>query len=145
MTPPVMYPNTRALLLLILLLTLLSYMHLNNSNNRIPERNITPGRVYQKKRAHFLKGPVPMPWLISAANLPGKALHIGIALWFWSGIKKTKTFILPKNAIRDLGVSRQTCYAQLKVMEKAGLLSIESRKGKKSKITLFPDPPNGDE
>ena len=120
-------------------------MHLNNSNNRIPERNITPERVYQKKRDHFLKGPVPMPWLISAANIPGKALHIGIALWFWSGIKKTKTFILPKNAIRGLGVSRQTCYAQLKVMEKAGLLSIESRKGKKSKITLFPDSPNGDE
>jgi hypothetical protein len=109
-------------------------MHLNN---RIPERNITPERVYQKKRDHFLKGPVPMPWLISAANIPGKALHIGIALWFWSGIKKTKTFILPKNAIKDLGVSRQTCYAQLKVMEKAGLLSIEARKGKKSKITLL--------
>jgi hypothetical protein len=30
-------------------------------------------------------------------------------------------------------------------MEKAGLLSIEARKGKKPKITLSSDPPNGNE
>ena len=81
-----------------------------------------------------------MPWLVVAANLPGKALHIGIALWFWSGIKKSGTFVFSCNTIRDLGISRQTCYAQLKAMEKAGLLSIEARKGKKPQITLLLDP-----
>jgi len=112
----------------------------NSSDNKIPERNVTPGWIYRKKGGHFLKGPVPLPWLRIAANLPGKALHIGIALWYWSGIKKSETFILPANAIRDLGVSRQTCYTQLKAMEKAGLLSIKPRKGKKPGITLFSDP-----
>jgi hypothetical protein len=112
----------------------------NNSDNKISEINITPKKVYEKKKGHFLKGPIPMPWLIVAANLPGKALHVGIALWFWSGIKKSETFILPSNAIKDLGVSRQTCYTHLKAMEKAGLLSIEARKGKKPQITLFPHP-----
>jgi len=113
-------------------------MYPNNSGDRISEKNITPERVYEKKKGHFLKGPIPMPWLIVAANLPGKALHVGIALWFWSGIQKSETFILPGNAIKSLGISRQTCYTQLKAMEKAGLLAIEARKGKKPQITLFP-------
>ena len=56
-------------------------MYPNNSDDRIFEINITPKRVYEKKKGHFLKGPIPMPWLIVAGNLPGKALHVGIALW----------------------------------------------------------------
>ena len=115
-------------------------MYPNNSDNRVSEINITPKWVYEKKKKHFLKGPIPMPWLVVAANLPGKALHVGIALWFWSGIKKSEKFILPGNVITDLGVSRQTCNTQLKAMEKAGLLSIKARIGKKSQITLFPHP-----
>jgi hypothetical protein len=112
-------------------------MYPNYRDNKIPEINITPKKVYEKKRDHFLKGPIPMPWLISAANLPGKALHIANALWFWSGIKKSTTFDLPLNTIRDMGVSRQTCYAHLRAMEKAGLLSVKTRSGKKPEITLI--------
>lgn len=111
----------------------------NYRGNKIPEINITPQKVYGKKRDHFLKGPIPMAWLIAAANLTGKALHIANALWFWSGIKKSTTFDLPLNTIKDMGVSRQTCYAQLKAMEKAGLLSIKARKGKKPEVTLIVD------
>ena len=118
-------------------------MYPNNSNNKIPEINITPKKVYEKKRSHFLKGPIPMPWLIAAANLPGKALHIAIALWFWSGIKISRTFELPLNTIKDMGVSRQTCYLQLKAMEEAGLLSIKKRMGKKPEITLIEDQKRG--
>jgi hypothetical protein len=118
-------------------------MYPNYRDNKIPEINITPKKVYEKKRERFLKGPIPMPWLIAAANLPGKALHIATALWFWSGIKRSTTFDLPLNTIRDMGVSRQTCYAQLKAMEKAGLLSIQSRSGKKPAITLIEDQQRG--
>ena len=114
-------------------------MYPNYRDNKIPEINITPKKVYEKKSDHFLKGPIPMPWLIVAANLPGKALHIANALWFWSGIKKSTTFNLPLNTIRDMGVSRQTCYTQLKAMKKAGLLSIKARKGKKPEVTLIVD------
>jgi hypothetical protein len=115
-------------------------MYPNYGDNKIPEINITPKKVYEKKKGHFLKGPIPMTWLGVAANLSGKALHVAIALWFWSGIKKSKTFVLPSNTIRGFGVSRQTCYAQLKAMEKAGLLSVKTRSGKKPEITLIVDP-----
>jgi hypothetical protein len=38
-----------------------------------------------KRTDRFLKGPVPMPWLATAARLPGKALAVGIALWRLGG------------------------------------------------------------
>ena len=36
----------------------------------------------------FLKGPIPLPWLAVAATLPGKALAVGIIIWFLQGIQK---------------------------------------------------------
>jgi hypothetical protein len=29
----------------------------------------------------FLKGPVPWPWIVAAAALPGSALIVGLSLW----------------------------------------------------------------
>ena len=38
----------------------------------------------------FLKGPIPMAWLALAARLPGRALHMGLVLWYWAGITKRR-------------------------------------------------------
>ena len=35
----------------------------------------------------YLKGPIPLDWLSTAARLPGKSLHVGIALWFMGGFR----------------------------------------------------------
>ena len=29
----------------------------------------------------FIAGPLPLEWINHAASLPGKALHVGLALW----------------------------------------------------------------
>ena len=34
------------------------------------------------KGEQYLGGPIPAGWLGRAAGLPGRALHLGIALWF---------------------------------------------------------------
>ena len=34
-----------------------------------------------KAGERFLKGPIPMDWLSAAARLPGKSLHVAIAIW----------------------------------------------------------------
>lgn len=44
-----------------------------------PRGESAPGKT-------FLKGPIPLPWLQGAARLPGKALHVGVVLWFLSGL-----------------------------------------------------------
>jgi hypothetical protein len=43
---------------------------------------VTRGRSIQGR---FLRGPVPLEWLQQAAQLPGRAFHAGVALWFLEG------------------------------------------------------------
>jgi hypothetical protein len=47
--------------------------------------------VVPHRRGEFLRGPVPMAWLLSASRLPGKALVVGVWLWFRAGIEKSTT------------------------------------------------------
>ena len=42
----------------------------------------------------FIKGPIPLAWMKAVAMLPGKSLHVGLALWYLAGVKKTKTVTL---------------------------------------------------
>jgi hypothetical protein len=44
--------------------------------------------------APFIKGPIPLAWMKAVAMLPGKCLHVGLALWYLVGLKKTKTVAL---------------------------------------------------
>src|SRR5581483_3598380 len=46
---------------------------------RTPTRSRLPRPA---KGEEYLGGPIPLSWLGRAAVLPGKALHLGIALWF---------------------------------------------------------------
>ena len=42
----------------------------------------------------FIKGPIPLAWMMAAATPPGKCLHVGLALWYLAGLKKTNTVAL---------------------------------------------------
>ena len=50
---------------------------------------MSPRLARPMKGEHFLKGPVPLRWLVSAARLPGKSLHAGIALWYVAGLTRS--------------------------------------------------------
>ena len=52
--------------------------------------------------APFIKGPIPLAWMMAAAMLPGKSLHVGLVLWYLAGLKKTKTFALAIASSKDL-------------------------------------------
>ena len=53
----------------------------------------------------FLKGPIPWRWLVLAAQLPGRALAVGVALWHLVGMQKHHTVRLPPSKARSLGLS----------------------------------------
>jgi len=80
---------------------LLSNRHANHRQskrtNAFP-RQYSPGR--------FLKGPIPLDWIIAAAKLPGKALHVGIALWFLAGLKRSRTVVLTPSSMRQVELNR---------------------------------------
>jgi hypothetical protein len=85
----------------------------------------------------FLKGPIPWEWMTEAARLPGKALKVGIALWFLAGVQRKRTVTLSGSALRDLDVSRFAGYRALTALEKAGLVSVQRHIGQNPVVTIL--------
>lgn len=85
----------------------------------------------------FLKGPIPWECLAEAAQLPGKAFRVGIALWFLAGIKSSGTVTLSGSVLEDFGVKRHAAYRGLKVLEDAGLVSAKRHPGRNPIVTIL--------
>lgn len=99
-----------------------------------PARQQTPPRP--RSGEHFLKGPIPLDWLSSAARLPGKSLHVGIALWFMGGMQKSRVVPLSNITSLRFGLDRNAKYRGLGWLEGAGLIAVERKLGRAPIITL---------
>jgi hypothetical protein len=86
----------------------------------------------------FLKGPIPIVWLNIAAKLPGKALHVGIAIWWLAGMSKSTAFKLTRKALDHLGVSRDAASDGLKRLEDNGLILVKRSPGQRPTIEIIP-------
>ena len=84
----------------------------------------------------YLKGPVPWPWIVAAARLPGKALIVGLCLWRLAGAKRDRTVILGNLDLEALAVDRSTKSRALAALERAGLITIVRQPGRLPAITL---------
>ena len=85
----------------------------------------------------FLKGPIPLEWLMRAANLPGKALHVGNVLWLLAGLNQSRTVQLSSMWLRRFGVLRDSARLGLKKLEGAGLVAVERHHGRSPKVTIL--------
>lgn len=87
--------------------------------------------------APFLKGPIPMAWLSKAAKLPGKALNVGIAIWWLHGMSKTKPFKLTGKALDQLDISRDAASSALKRLEAQGLIRVQRAPGQRPAVEIL--------
>lgn len=71
-----------------------------------------------KPGEHFLKGPIPWKWMTKAANLPGKAIHVGICVWYLAGMNRSATVNLSMARLSELGVSRYAAYRGLRFLDR---------------------------
>jgi hypothetical protein len=86
----------------------------------------------------FLCGPIPCDWLARAARLPGKALAVGVALWFKAGLSKRNAMVrLTGKLMEQFGIGRYAQYRGLKALEAAGLVSVERRRGCAPMVTIL--------
>ena len=99
--------------------------------------------VESPKAALFLRGPIPLDWLGSAASLPGKTLHVGIALWWLHGMAKGKPFKLTQKALQNLNVERDAAGAALMRLEKAGLIRLVREPGRRPTVSMVVGGVNG--
>ncbi|MBK9345524.1 MAG: hypothetical protein IPN06_03350 [Burkholderiales bacterium] len=92
--------------------------------------------VESPKAALFLRGPIPLNWLGSAASLPGKTLNVGIALWWLHGMAKGKPFKLTQKALQTLNVERDAASAALVRLEQGGLIRVVRKPGQRPMVSV---------
>ena len=85
----------------------------------------------------FLKGPIPLAWLLAAGRLPHRALLVGLLVWLEAGIrrKRTVTFCLARG--EAMGLGEDTTRRALRQLAAAGLVSIDRRPGRGLEVTLL--------
>jgi len=116
---------------------------------RMPEQQIdthstaTPKRVpslsqNRRVKGEFLKGPIPLRWLSSAAKLPGKApLAVSIAIMFESGRRKSNEIVLTTAICERFNVNRKAKYRGLKKLEEANLIEVHRRPRKNPVVRII--------
>ena len=85
----------------------------------------------------FVKGPIPLPWLKTAARLPGKSMHAGIALWYVAGLTRSRVVPLSNIAGQRFGLDRNAKYRALQWLEGAGLVAVERKLGRAPLVTIL--------
>ena len=84
----------------------------------------------------FVKGPIPGEWIGRAATLPGKTLHVALALWYVAGLGKRRRVKLTGKVLERFGVGRDAGYGGLKRLEAAGLVEVERHSGRCPWVTI---------
>ena len=85
----------------------------------------------------FLRGPVPMSWLMEAFKVAGGGgLMLGLRLWWVKGMTGGK--VISVNVSRlETGQSQRNKWRMLKLLEGAGLLRKTPQPGKRLQIELL--------
>jgi hypothetical protein len=89
-----------------------------------------------QKGQSFLKGPIPLDWLCAAVQLPGKSLHVGIAIWYRAGLMRSGVVPLSNLAGARFGLDRNAKYRALEWLEKANLVVVDRKPGRAPSVTI---------
>jgi hypothetical protein len=108
-----------------------------------PSRNGTDGKARRgRKKEKFIR-PMPLAWVERAAHLPGKALALGLCLWYKAGLTGDLTVLLclPR---AGLGLNEQAARRALHQLKNAGLVWVERQPGRGLRVTLLDVPEEND-
>lgn len=93
----------------------------------------SPTRV----RGLFVRGPLPWAWVTACARLPGRALHVGLALWLESGLSRSWIVKLRPKHLRALGVDRHAARRALVLLEAALLVRVVRMPGRAPVVEIL--------
>jgi len=80
---------------------------------------------------------VSRDWILRAARLPGKSLHLAIALQFKAFDQGKRQVELGNVVWQRFGVDRNSKYRSLAWMESAGLIAVERKIGRAPVVTIL--------
>ncbi len=93
-----------------------------------------------KHKEKFLRGPIPLNWLSHAATLPGRSLHVAIAVWFMAGLKNARIVPMSNITALQFGLDRNAKYRALEWLESADLISVQRKAGCAPVVTILEPP-----
>jgi hypothetical protein len=102
---------------------------------RKPPSQHKPRRVFA---GNFVPA-LPLEWANTAGCLPGKALHVALAIWRQAVLKKSMTTSLPNGPLAGNGVKERAKRAALLALEGAGLIQVEWKPGCNPTVTIKMD------
>src|SRR5262249_6709804 len=82
-----------------------------------------------RKGEQFLRGPIPLRWLLRAAELRGAAFRVAIAAWHRTQLRGVGVR-LPRELLQQFGVGHDSATRAYAQLERAGLISVERTEGK---------------
>jgi hypothetical protein len=72
-----------------------------------------------------------------AAQLPGRALHVAIAIRFLAGITGDSGIILSSSVLQLFHVKRHALYRALSALAKAGLVEVNQQRGRAPRVSVL--------
>jgi hypothetical protein len=106
-------------------------LHTDNPELKYP----TDGISFSRATGFMQK--IPWGWQVTALRLKKpSAVAVGIVLWHEAGLKRTDTVKLSRRLYEEVGLSRNGYNTGLKLLEMAGLVTVERRHGKSPVVTL---------
>ena len=98
----------------------------------------TPGQGCNlaKRSNLFIKGPIPMEWVTKASGLPGKAIHVALAIWWLAGMRPLDKLKVTRQALNLLHVSDDAYRDALPRLEQAGLIKVWRAPGQRAQVEI---------
>ncbi|MDZ4778745.1 MAG: hypothetical protein SGJ19_00665 [Planctomycetia bacterium] len=97
-------------------------------------------RAQLKPKRHsgwFIWGPIPGAYVARAASLPGKSLHLWLALWFEHKRRKGQPIRMTRDLLARFHVSPDSANRALSQLERAGLVSVNRARGRLATIQML--------
>jgi hypothetical protein len=95
-----------------------------------------------RQPGRFLKGPFPWAQFVIAAKLPGRALALWLAIHHQAALAKRDTVVLSPLMLAELRISRGVKFIALHSLAQAGLIALEQRRGRVTRVRLLPVQPD---
>ena len=95
-------------------------------------------RTTAKVDGHFVKGPIPLAWMMAAAGLGPNPAKVAILIWYAAGLWGTYYGISLQPRLWAPHIPcRRTFYRAVGTLERAGLITVTRHKGRSPEVSIL--------
>lgn len=107
-------------------------LRLKSGTFQVPSKIV----IERNPSERFIKGPIPIPWLVRAASLPGKyTLRTALVIFYVQGFEQSKKFMLDRFHFDLFGIKKDSARRSLERLRQAGLIGCV-KVGRKFRVTV---------